>query len=74
LVSTNNDRVLVFKRKKGSNLVVTVINLSKRAQEVKISLNAEGTYQRFNDGANIKLKKIFKISLKGAGFQIFSRS
>ncbi len=74
LVPTNNDRVLVFKRKKGSNLVVTVINLSKRAQEVKISLNAEGTYHRFSDGANIKLKKIFKISLKGAGFQIFSRS
>ncbi len=74
LVETNNDRVLVFKRKKGSNLVVTVINLSKRPQEVRIMLNAAGSFQRFTDGESINLKKSFKTTLKGAGFQIFSRS
>jgi len=74
IISTNNDRVLVFKRKKGSNLVVTVLNLSKSPQVVKVPLNSEGHYKRYSDGANVKLKKIFKVSLKGAGFQIYSRS
>lgn len=73
LVTTDNDRVLVFKRKKGANLVVTVINLSKKAQDVTISLKAPGTYDRYTDGKNLKLKDKFKISVKGAGFQIFSR-
>ncbi|MEY3696509.1 MAG: hypothetical protein RJA41_159, partial [Actinomycetota bacterium] len=74
LVETNNDRVLVFKRKKGANLVVTVINLSKRPQDVRVALNSEGLFKRFTDGKTIKLNSTFKTTLKAAGFQIYSRS
>jgi hypothetical protein len=73
LVDTNNDKVLVFKRKKGSNLVVTVVNLSKKAQDLTISLQEPGFFDRYTDGGRVKLKSKFKLSIKGSGFQIFSR-
>lgn len=73
LVDTNNDKVLVFKRKKGSNLVVTVVNLSKKAQDLTIGLQEPGFFDRYTDGGRVKLKSKFKLSIKGSGFQIFSR-
>jgi uncharacterized protein (TIGR02611 family) len=72
-VTTNNDKVLVYKRQKGSNVVLTLINLRKTTQSVTITLNKPGKYLRFTDGAKVNLKSKFKITLKGAGFQLFAR-
>lgn len=73
LVDTTNDRILVFERTKSTNTVVTLINLSKREQSATISLNKPGKFQKFSDGKYLKLKKKFKITLKGAGFQVLTK-
>lgn len=74
LVSTNNDRVLVYERTKGSNAVITIVNLSKKPQTVVVSLGKTGRFHEFTTGKTVNLKKKFKISLKGAGFQILTKN
>lgn len=73
MVETNNDRVLVYERTKGTNTVVTIINLSKKAQTATISLNKPGKYQKFTDGKFLKLKNKMKTTLAGAGFQVLAK-
>ena len=72
LLTTSNDRTIAFKRKKGGNTVVFVMNLSKKQQNVTVTLNQPDRFTRYADLTNVKLKKKFTVTLKGAGFEIYS--
>ena len=72
LLTTDNDRTIAFSRKKNGNVVVFVMNLSKKAQTTQVTLNLPGKYKRYADSASVKFRKKFSVTLKGAGFEIFS--
>lgn len=72
-IATNNPKVVAFKRLKGTNSVIVVMNISSSTQSATVTTGLlTKTYQRFSNGKGAKFGNIVRQSLAPYGYEIFS--
>ena len=73
LLSNTNDNVISYSRTKGSNTVITVLNISKQQQTVTVNTGLASTYMyRFSDGAKVLMSNQISLTIPARGFAIYS--
>lgn len=83
MLTTNNNSVIAYERKKGDNVVLVVISLSNQPVNVTLSGVTEGTYTRVLDSETIAsgcytatatLTASPVISLKAKGYHVYTNT
>ena len=73
LLNNTNDKVVSYSRTKGSNVVITVLNLSSQPQTVTVSTGLASSYLfRYSDGAKQLVADQIAVTLPARGFAIYS--
>jgi len=74
-IATNNPKVVAFKRLKGTNSVIVVMNISGSNQSATVTTGLQTkTYKRFSNSKTVKFGNAVRQSLSPYGFEIFSTS
>lgn len=71
LITSNDNKILAFSRKKNGDTLFFIGNLSK--DKVTFSINLEGHFNKYIQGGDIQLKKEGKILLKPWEYYILSK-
>jgi glycosidase len=71
-IKTDNPNVLIYERKKDSNSVLVILNLSSEKQSYSVDLSLlSGDYKKYISGRKAKIKKgLSKGKLKSWEYQI----
>ena len=70
-MTANDSDLLVFKREKNDNAVITVVNLSSEKQQVNINKEIEGNYVSVFNAETLDLYSSGTKELAANGYQIF---
>ncbi len=71
IMTANDSDLLVFKREKNDNAVITVVNLSSEKQQVNINKEIEGNYVSVFNAETLDLYSSGTKELAANGYQIF---
>ena len=72
-IATTNANIVAFKRVKGKNTVIVLMNIASSTQKATVTTGLSiSSYKRFSNGKAVKFGNTVQQSLSPYGFEIFS--